>query len=77
MKFPLIDGNTLRVLLTKVVQECTTGQANYLGTVKEVRIGQSAAKLLEQEKVQRLTPYQRVHSSEWKWGTSRTDEDIV
>lgn len=43
-----------------------------------IKIGQSAAKPIKR-KVQRLSR-KRVHSSEWKWGTSYSlaeEEDIV
>lgn len=41
----LIDGNILRALYTKPVLKDSGGQINHLGMVKEIEIGQSAAKL--------------------------------
>ena len=45
------------------------GENNYLSIVKKLNIGKSAAKIpiiKLRNKVQRLSPSQGVHSSEWK-----------
>jgi hypothetical protein len=47
IKIPLIDWNTLRALYTPL-------HSNDVSIVKEIKIGQSAAKTLYECKVQRL-----------------------
>lgn len=48
-------GKPLRALSTKLLPECSSGYANHVGMVITIKIGQSAAKPLDQRNVQRAS----------------------